>query len=95
MEWDARGFLAAVEEYGRPAADGGIARRLQSYSYDASGLLTGRAHRHAEYRYLRDVNGQLSRVMRIPTEEGTALGIEKDEIAFTHNAADAYWVNQR
>lgn len=87
MEWDARGFLAAVEENGRPAADGGIARRLQSYSYDASGLLTGRAHRHAKYRYLRDVNGQLSRVMRSPTEEGTALGIERDEIAFTHNAA--------
>jgi len=25
--------------------------------------------------------------MRITTEEGTSLGIERDEIAFTHNAA--------
>ena len=41
MEWDARGFLCALEER-PPAADGRIARRVQQFSYDDSGLLIGR-----------------------------------------------------
>ncbi|KAE8275031.1 RHS repeat-associated core domain-containing protein, partial [Enterobacter sp. C6] len=87
MEWDARGFLCALEENGRPAADGGIARRVQQFSYDDSGLLIGRTQRHAEYRYFRDLNGQITRIRRTPTAEGVALGIESDEIAYRHDAA--------
>ena len=87
MEWDARGFLCALEENGRPAADGGIARRVQQFSYDDSGLLIGRTQRHAEYRYFRDLSGQITRIRRTPTAEGVALGIESDEIAYRHDAA--------
>ncbi|WP_368528113.1 RHS repeat-associated core domain-containing protein [Enterobacter cloacae] len=87
MEWDARGFLCALEENGRPAADGGIARRVQQFSYDDSGLLIGRTQRHAEYRYVRDLSGQITRIRRTPTAEGVALGIESDEIAYRHDAA--------
>ncbi len=87
MEWDARGFLCALEENGRPAADGGIARRVQQFSYDDSGLLIGRTQRHAEYRYYRDLSGQITRIRRTPTAEGVALGIESDEIAYRHDAA--------
>lgn len=87
MEWDARGFLCALEENGRPVADGGIARRVQQFSYDDSGLLIGRTQRHAEYRYVRDLSGQITRIRRTPTAEGVALGIESDEIAYRHDAA--------
>ncbi|MCU6201568.1 RHS repeat-associated core domain-containing protein [Enterobacter cloacae] len=87
MEWDARGFLCALEENGRPAADGGIARRVQQFSYDDSGLLIGRTQRHAEYRYVRDLSGQITRIRRTPTAEGVALGIESDEIAYRHDVA--------
>jgi YD repeat-containing protein len=87
MEWDARGFLCALEENGRPAADGGIARRVQQFSYDDSGLLIGRTQRHAEYRYFRDLSGQITRIRRTPTAEGVALGIESDEIVYRHDAA--------
>ncbi|MDN8598864.1 RHS repeat-associated core domain-containing protein [Citrobacter sp. S2-9] len=87
MEWDARGFLCALQENGRPAADRGIARRLQQFSYDDSGLMTGRSHHHAEYRYFRDLSGQLTRILRTPTAEGVALGIENDEIALIRDAA--------
>lgn len=87
MEWDARGFLCALEENGRPAADGGIARRVQQFSYDDSGLLIGRTQRHAEYRYVRDLSGQITRIRRTPTAEGVAPGIESDEIAYRHDAA--------
>ncbi len=87
MEWDARGFLCALEENGRPAADGGIARRVQQFSYDDSGLLIGRTQRHAEYRYVRDLSGQITHIRRTPTAEGVALGIESDEIAYRHDAA--------
>ena len=87
MEWDARGFLCALEENGRPAADGGIARRVQQFSYDDSGLLIGRTQRHAEYRYVRDLSGQIIRIRRTPTAEGVALGIESDEIVYRHDAA--------
>lgn len=86
MEWDARGFLCALEENGRPAADGGIARRVQQFSYDDSGLLIGRTQRHAEYRYFRDLSGQITRIRRTPTAEGVALGIESDEIVYRHDA---------
>ncbi|MEG4676759.1 RHS repeat-associated core domain-containing protein [Enterobacter cloacae] len=87
MEWDARGFLCALEENVQPAADGGIARRVQQFSYDDSGLLIGRTQRHAEYRYVRDLSGQITRIRRTPTAEGVALGIESDEIAYRHDAA--------
>ncbi|HAS0824720.1 TPA: type IV secretion protein Rhs [Enterobacter cloacae subsp. cloacae] len=87
MEWDARGFLCALEENGRPAADGGIARRVQQFSYDDSGLLIGRTQRHAEYRYVRDLSGQITRIRRTPTADGVALGIESDEIAYRHDDA--------
>ncbi|WP_312951377.1 RHS repeat-associated core domain-containing protein [Superficieibacter sp.] len=87
MEWDARGFMSALREEGKPAADGGIARRKEQFSYDDSGLLTGRRHRHAEYRYLRKQSGQLASVQRIPTAEGAALGIERDNVDFTLDAA--------
>ncbi|AFM58893.1 MULTISPECIES: RHS repeat-associated core domain-containing protein [Enterobacter] len=87
MEWDARGLLCALEENGRPAADGGIARRVQQFSYDDSGLLIGRTQRHAEYRYVRDLSGQITHIRRTPTAEGVALGIESDEIAYRHDAA--------
>lgn len=87
MEWDARGFLCALEENGRPAADGGIARRVQQFSYDDSGLLIGRTQRHAEYRYFRDLSGQITRIRRTPTAEGVALGIESDEIVYRHDTA--------
>lgn len=86
MEWDAREFLCALEENGRPAADGGIARRVQQFSYDDSGLLIGRTQRHAEYRYFRDLSGQITRIRRTPTAEGVALGIESDEIVYRHDA---------
>ncbi|MEX1839734.1 PAAR domain-containing protein [Enterobacter cloacae] len=87
MEWDARGFLCALEENGRPAADGGIARRVQQFSYDDSGLLIGRTQGHAEYCYVRDLSGQITHIRRTPTAEGVALGIESDEIAYRHDAA--------
>ena len=87
MEWDERGFLCALEENSRPAADGGIARRVHQFSYDDSGLLLGRIQRHAEYRYFRDLNGQIIRIHRTPTAEGVAMGIESDEIAYRHDAA--------
>lgn len=87
MMWDSRGFLSELQESGRPAIDGGIARRLQTFSYDESGLLTARATRHAEYRYDHDMNGQLARIRRTPTAEGMVLGIEFDEIALTRDAA--------
>ncbi|EOI3549499.1 RHS repeat-associated core domain-containing protein [Cronobacter dublinensis] len=87
MIWDNRGFLSELQENGRPAIDGGIARRLQTFSYDDSGLLTGRTTRHAEYRYDHDLNGQLTRIRRIPTAEGIALGTESDDIAFSRDAA--------
>lgn len=87
MAWDARGFLTTLEENGRPAADGGIARRWQQFSHDDSGLLTGRTTRHAEYRFTHDLNGQVTRIRRTPTAEGVALGIESDEIAFARDAA--------
>ncbi|NDO83943.1 type IV secretion protein Rhs [Citrobacter sp. NCU1] len=87
MEWDARGFLSAMQENGRPAAEGGIVRRLQQFSYDDSGLMTGRSHRHAEYRYFRNLGGQLTRILRTPTPDGVALGIESDEIALIRDSA--------
>ena len=87
MEWDSRGFLTALTEQGKPATDGGIARRGQQFRYDDSGLLTGRANRHAEYRYVRENSGQLSGLQRIPTAEGAALGMEEDEICFARDAA--------
>ncbi|WP_270221142.1 RHS repeat-associated core domain-containing protein [Kosakonia cowanii] len=87
MIWDSRGFLSELHENGSPAIDGGIARRRRTFSYDESGLLTARATRHAEYRYDHDLNGQLTRIRRIPTAEGVALGIESDDIAFTRDAA--------
>ncbi len=87
MIWDSRGFLSELHENGRPAVDGGIARRIRTFSYDESGLLTARATRHAEYRYDHDLNGQLTRIRRTPTAEGVALGIESDEVAFTRDAA--------
>ncbi|ELY4377308.1 RHS repeat protein [Cronobacter sakazakii] len=87
MIWDSRGFLSELHENGRPAGDGGIARRIQTFSYDDSGLLTARATRHAEYRYDHDLNGQLTRIRRTPTAEGVALGTESDDIAFNRDAA--------
>ncbi|EOC1428803.1 PAAR/RHS domain-containing protein, partial [Cronobacter dublinensis] len=87
MIWDSRGFLSELHENGRPAGDGGIARRIQTFSYDDSGLLTARATRHAEYRYDHDLNGQLTRIRRTPTAEGIALGTESDDIAFSRDAA--------
>lgn len=87
MIWDSCGFLSELHENGRPAADGGIARRSQHFTYDDSGVLTGRTTRHAEYRYDRDLNGQVTRVRRTPTAEGVVLGIEPNEITFTRDAA--------
>ncbi|ELY3469268.1 PAAR/RHS domain-containing protein [Cronobacter universalis] len=87
MEWDTRGFLHALEENGKPAADGGIARRIQYFSYDNSGLITGRSNNHAEYCYYRDQSGQLIRIQRMPTAEGVALGIEPDEIIIKRDSA--------
>jgi RHS repeat-associated protein len=87
MEWNARGFLLALREEGRPAAGGGTARRQQQFSYDESGLLTGRSHDHAAYRYFRDRSGRLTRIVRTPTAEGAALGIRADEVILTRDAA--------
>ncbi|MGP3591528.1 PAAR domain-containing protein, partial [Vagococcus sp. WN89Y] len=87
MEWDVRGFLSVLQENGRPAADGGIARRWQQFTYDDSGLLTGRSTRHAQYRYDHDLNGRVMRIARTPTADGVALGIETDHITFTRDAA--------
>lgn len=87
MEWDTRGFLSVLQENGRPAADGGIARRLQTFSYDDSGLLTGRTTRHATYRYRYDQVAQLAGLARSPTEDGVLLGIGHDEITFIRDAA--------
>lgn len=86
MSWDERGFLSALQESGKPAADGGIARRWQQFSYDDSGMLTGRSHSHAQYQYYRDANGLLARIQRTPTAEGIALGIDSDDITFAHDA---------
>ncbi|MCX8959102.1 type IV secretion protein Rhs [Erwinia psidii] len=87
MEWDERGLLCALLESGKSQADGGIARRVQTFSYDDSGLLTGRRTGHAEYRYRRGENGELNGLERMPTSEGVALGIEADDIRFRRDAA--------
>ncbi|MGP3591501.1 RHS repeat-associated core domain-containing protein [Vagococcus sp. WN89Y] len=87
MEWDVRGFLSVLQENGRPAADGGIARRIQQFTHDDSGLLTGRSTRHAAYRYDHDRSGRVTRIMRTPTADGIALGLETDEVTFTRDTA--------
>ncbi|WP_288490970.1 RHS repeat-associated core domain-containing protein [uncultured Pantoea sp.] len=87
MEWNARGFLIGLQENGQPANDGGIARRWQRFSYDDSGLITQRTTQHAEYHYRRHRSGQLASLVRTPTSDGMALGIEEDEIAFTYDVA--------
>ena len=76
-----------MQENDRAHVDGGIARRIQQFSYDDSGLMTGRTTQHAEYRYKHDQNGHLRQLVRTPTIEGVALGIEPDEILFSRNAA--------
>ncbi|HAZ77232.1 MAG TPA: type IV secretion protein Rhs, partial [Enterobacteriaceae bacterium] len=87
MQWDARGFLTALEERGSPAADGGAGRRWQQFGYDDSGLLTARTTRDAGYRYRRNQNGQLTGLLRTPTADGMARGVSEDEIQFTYDAA--------
>lgn len=87
MEWNERGLLSSLLESGRSDNDGGIPRRVQTFSYDSSGLLTGRITRDVEYRYQRNINGQLTGLVRTPTAEGVALGIERDEIKFSHDVA--------
>ena len=87
MIWDNHGFLSELHENGRPVVNGGIARRRRTFSYDESGLLTGRNTRHAEYCYEHNLNGQLTRIRRTPTAEGVALGIEADDIAINRDAA--------
>ena len=87
MEWNERGLLSSLLENGRPDNDGGIPRRVQTFSYDSSGLLTGRTTRDAEYRYQRNNSGQLTGLVRTPTAEGVEKGIEADDIQFTFNAA--------
>ncbi|MGE9553172.1 RHS repeat-associated core domain-containing protein [Erwinia amylovora] len=87
MEWDERGQLCTLLESGKPQSDGGIARRVQTFSYDDGGLLTGRTTRHAEYHYRRGENGELNGLKRMPTSEGVALGIEADDIRFCRDAA--------
>jgi len=87
MQWDARGFLTALEERSSPAADGGSGRRWQQFGYDDSGLLTARTTRDAGYRYRRNQNGQLTGLLRTPTADGMARGVGEDEIQFTYDAA--------
>ncbi|WP_144818520.1 RHS repeat-associated core domain-containing protein, partial [Enterobacter sp. DE0047] len=87
MQWDARGFLTALEERGSPAADGGAGLRWQQFGYDDSGLLTARTTRDAGYRYRRNQNGQLTGLLRTPTADGMARGVGEDEIQFTYDAA--------
>ncbi|QKJ85622.1 type IV secretion protein Rhs [Paramixta manurensis] len=87
MEWNERGLLSSLLESGRPDNDGGIPRRMQTFSYDNSGLLTGRTTRDAEYRYRRNPGGQLAGLTRTPTAEGMEKGIEADEIQFSFDAA--------
>jgi len=87
MQWDERGFLTALEERGKPAADGGSGRRWQQFGHDDSGLLTARTTRDAGYRYRRNQNGQLTGLLRTPTADGMARGVGEDEIQFTYDAA--------
>ncbi|WP_084935436.1 RHS repeat-associated core domain-containing protein [Pantoea rwandensis] len=87
MQWDERGFLSGLQENGRPDADGGTARRWQQFSYDASGIITGRTSRHAVYNYERNHGGELVRLQRTPTAEGVALGIAENDVTFTRDAA--------
>ncbi len=87
MQWDERGFLTALEERGKPAADGGSGRRWQQFGHDDSGLLTARTTRDAEYRYRRNQNGQLTGLLRTPTADGMARGVDEDDIQFTYDAA--------
>ncbi len=87
MEWNEQGLLSSLIESGKPDNDGGIPRRMQTFSYDNSGLLTGRTTRDAGYHYRRNPSGQLTSLARTPTAEGVARGIEADEIHFTHDDA--------
>ena len=57
------------------------------FAYDDSGVLTRRITPHAEYSYINNLNGQVIRIRRTPTAEGIALGIERDEVVFTRDAA--------
>jgi len=85
--WDDSGQLSLLCEKGKPAADGGIAQRLQQFRHDAAGQLIWRAHDHAEYHYQRDNMGRLSALTRQPTAAGAALGIDRDQLHFVYDAA--------
>jgi len=87
MAWNERGLLTTLMESGRPDDNGGIPRRAQQFSYDSSGLLTTRTTRDAQYHFRRNNSGQLTGLTRTPTADGVALGIEPDEVLFTHDAA--------
>lgn len=85
--WDDSGQLSLLCEKGKPAADGGIAQRLQQFRHDAAGQLIWRAHEHAEYHYQRDNMGRLRALTRQPTAAGAALGIDRDQLHFVYDAA--------
>ncbi|WP_034915748.1 RHS repeat-associated core domain-containing protein [Erwinia sp. 9145] len=87
MEWNERGLLTTLLESGRPDNDGGIPRRMQTFSYDSSGLLTTRTTCDAQYHLRRNNSGQLTGLTRTPTTDGMAPGMEPDEIQFCFDAA--------
>ena len=86
MEYNQRGLLTTLLESGRADNDGGIPHRMQTFSYDRSGLLTTRTTHDAQYRYQRDNSGQLTGLTRAPTAEGMARGIEEDSVQFRFDA---------